>query len=94
MEGVCYDELHGMDNLSLTELSAALDALLAERPCYTLKDLAVNGTDLLALGYRGKAVGETLDRLLRQVMDGRLPNDRQALLDSLDSLEAPDSLKA
>ena len=62
--------------------TAALDALLAERPCYTLKDLKVNGRDVAALGYRGKEIGETLDRLLRAVIDETLPNDRDALLEA------------
>lgn len=58
----------------------ALDALLAEKPCYTLKDLAVNGHDLQAAGLRGKEIGETLQRLLEDVMDGRVENSRDALL--------------
>jgi tRNA nucleotidyltransferase (CCA-adding enzyme) len=58
----------------------ALDVLLAEKPCYTLKDLAVNGHDLQAAGLRGKEIGETLQRLLEDVMDGRLENSRDALL--------------
>ena len=62
---------------------AALDALLAEKPCFTLKDLAVNGRDLLAAGLKGKAVGETLQSLLEAVMDGRVPNEKGALLSQL-----------
>lgn len=58
----------------------ALDALLAEKPCYTLKDLAVNGHDLQAAGLCGKEIGETLQRLLEDVMDGRVENSRDALL--------------
>ena len=62
------------------ELQAALDALLAEKPCFTLKDLAVNGRDLMSLGLRGKAVGTALSALLDEVMEGTLPNEREALL--------------
>ena len=58
----------------------ALDALLAEQPCFTLKDLAVNGRDLTALGLKGKAVGEALQSLLDAVMDGKVPNEREELL--------------
>ena len=64
------------------ELNAALDALLAEKPCFTLKDLQVRGDDLTARGMRGPEVGNTLRRLLEQVMDGTLPNTKEALLDS------------
>ena len=64
----------------LRERMKALDQVLSELPCFTLKDLAVKGDDLLALGLRGKAVGEALRMLLEAVMDGRVPNDREALL--------------
>lgn len=64
----------------LRERQAALDALLAEQPCFTLKDLAVNGHDLTASGLKGKAVGEALHALLEKVMSGQLPNEREALL--------------
>ena len=61
----------------------ALDALLAEQPCFTLKDLAVNGRDLQAEGLRGKEIGETLQRLLEAVMDGTLENTRDVLLQAI-----------
>ena len=63
------------EDIRLQERMKALDALLAEQPCYTLKDLAVNGRDLTARGLKGKAVGETLQRLLEAVMDGETPNE-------------------
>lgn len=62
------------------ETLAALDALLAEQPCVTLRDMAVNGRDMMALGAKGRTVGETLQWLLEQVLDDALPNDREALL--------------
>ena len=67
----------------LAERNAALDILLAEQPCFTLKDLAVNGHDLTAAGLKGKAVGEALQFLLEAVMDEKVPNEKQALLDYL-----------
>ena len=62
---------------------ASLDALLAEQPCFTLKDLAVNGPDLTPLGLKGKAVGDALQSLLEAVMDGLVPNEKEALLHHL-----------
>ena len=62
-------------------LRQALTALLAERPCVTLRDMAVNGRDLMAEGIaHGKQLGETLNWLLTEVLNERLPNDRDALL--------------
>ena len=71
------------EDARLKERMDALDTLLAEQPCFTVRNLAVNGNDLLAAGYRGKKVGETLQRLLENVMDGKTENTRDALLNSL-----------
>ena len=57
-----------------------LDELLAADACFSLKDLAVKGNDLLALGLRGRAVGAALQACLDAVMDEAVPNDRAALL--------------
>lgn len=56
-----------------------LDALLTKQQCFSLRELAVKGGDLTALGLRGKAVGDTLQFLLNAVLDGA-PNDRETLL--------------
>ncbi len=63
----------------MAERIAALDALLAEKPCFTLKDLAVNGNDLQALGLKGPAVGDALKQLLEAVMDGKISNEKAQL---------------
>ena len=63
-----------------TGILAALDALVAEQPCVTLRDMAVNGRDMMALGAKGPVVGQTLQWLLEQVLDDVLPSDREALL--------------
>ena len=54
--------------------------ILAEDSCLSLKDLAVNGSDLMALGYSGREIGRELDRLLELVLEETLPNTREALL--------------
>lgn len=60
-----------------------LDKLLAEDACFSLKQLAVRGTDLLELGLSGPAVGEALEDLLSKVIDGGLPNERDILLEEV-----------
>ncbi len=60
-----------------------LDKLLAEDACFSLKQLAVKGGDLLALGFSGPEIGRALEALLAQVVDGALPNEQAALLDHL-----------
>ena len=71
-DGSCIDEAERL----LAEL------LAGPAPCFSVKSLAVNGRDILALGAApGPAVGRILDALFDSVADGRLPNQRQALLD-------------
>lgn len=58
---------------------------LAETGCYTVGMLRVNGGDVMEHGVRpGPMVGQVLQQLLQAVMDGKLPNDRDALLEALD----------
>ncbi|MBR3844218.1 MAG: CCA tRNA nucleotidyltransferase [Clostridia bacterium] len=49
--------------------------------CCSLKELAVKGQDLLALGFpKGKPLGEALEGLLTCVMKDTVPNQKEALL--------------
>ena len=57
-----------------------VDELVAENSCLTLRDLAVNGHDLMALGITGRRIGELLNSLLCRVLDEELPNEKEALL--------------
>ena len=60
-----------------------LTQLVNDKVCYSLKDLAINGDDLIKLGYSGKNVGELLDQLLEEVIEDRLENIRESLTASL-----------
>ena len=64
----------------VAQAEALLDALLAEDACFSLRQLAVTGRDLIALGIApGKRLGRILDALLQAVIAGTLPNERDAL---------------
>lgn len=64
---------------------ACIDRVLATGQCISLKTLAVNGKDLLLTGIpAGEAVGKALQQLLAAVLDGTVPNQRDALLAYLD----------
>jgi len=58
-------------------------ALLAQKACFSLKDLAVNGTDCIAAGLQGREIGAALQRLLELVSEGKLQNEREILLKEL-----------
>ena len=74
----------GVENQGRIEAFLQLRGIMKEireaGGCLFLKDLAVNGRDLMELGYRGKAVGACLRQLLDQVIEETLPNEKEALL--------------
>ena len=60
-----------------------VDKIREQETCLSLKDLKVNGRDLMAMGLQGKAVGAMLEKLLDGVLEGTLPNEREALLEAV-----------
>ena len=70
------------DPPELPELSDRIRKVLAEKHAFTLKDLAVNGNDLLAAGIpAGPSTGLVLKELLSAVLDDPELNARERLLD-------------
>ena len=57
-----------------------LEEIRQENGCLGVADLAVNGRDMIALGFAGKEIGRRLNCLLELVMDETLENDRDVLL--------------
>lgn len=56
--------------------------IVEEQQCFTIKDLAVNGNDILALGVEtGPIVGRVLKHLLDLVLDGEARNERDILIE-------------
>ena len=72
------EEIREMGDFS--EIRRIISEIEAENACLTLKDLALNGRDLMALGLAGPAIGKTLNRLLSSVLDEQIPNTKDALL--------------
>ena len=59
----------------VSEIPAVMQGILDRGDCLSLRQLAVDGRDLIAIGIpAGKAVGAVLNRLLDAVIDGELPN--------------------
>ncbi len=70
----------------LDEIGAKAEQILAEGQCLTLKDLAVDGRDVIAAGVEpGPEVGRVLDGLLERVLSGKLANKRGILLNLIRS---------
>lgn len=53
---------------------------LDEKVCLHVRDLRINGNDLLSMGFPpGKTIGNTLQALLEMVWQGTVPNEKEAL---------------
>ena len=70
----------------LEEFGVYLEAALKEDTAFTVKDLEVNGHDLLERGWKeGPALGAELQRLFDLVLAGDLSNERDVLLEAMQS---------
>ena len=65
------DKLNEMENIARE---------IVEENEFTLSSLKVDGNDLITLGIKGKKIGEVLNLLLNEVIEEKIPNEREALL--------------
>ena len=73
-----------LDNLNAIE--EIMDDLIAKGACVTLRDLAIDGKDLIDLGIpEGKQVGIMLKGLLELVLNEELENTKKALIEKIKS---------
>ena len=75
----CEGILGIAENIDLSDIKAVEKRGLP----YRLSDLAVNGNDLLSLGFTGAEIKTRLLSLQTRVLRGELPNDKSVLLAAL-----------
>lgn len=63
-----------------------MNQLIEEDPCVNLKDLAINGDDLLKMGHHGKSIKDILNKLLELVMRDEVTNDKTSLSQAVSRL--------
>ena len=73
---------YGDEEIYFTAVRKLAEAIIAEGDCLCREMLAINGGDLSSLTGDGRQIGKTIDFLLGEVIDGRLPNDRDILIDA------------
>ena len=69
--------------------AALLERTLASRPPLTVRDLALSGGELAALGLSGREIGAAQARLLSHVLDCPGDNRRERLLELLMGVSPP-----
>lgn len=67
--------------LSIEEIKEITREILEEENCFSLKNLKINGNDLIKLGVKkGPNIGFILNELLNLVIDEKLENDKDDLI--------------
>ncbi len=74
-----------MDQTSYEDSYQIYQSILKNNECHSLKQLAINGSDLVALGYQGKKISDTLNLLLNEVIEEKLSNNKEDLLKQIKS---------
>jgi tRNA nucleotidyltransferase (CCA-adding enzyme) len=62
-------------------LRAIANKIISENACVKKDALAVNGNQLISLGFKGRKIGKALSLLLDAVINGEVENEEKALLD-------------
>lgn len=63
------------------DIRGMMENILEQQQCFSLKDLAVKGDDLVAAGIEpGPEIGRVLNELLEAVIDGECENNKDALM--------------
>jgi tRNA nucleotidyltransferase (CCA-adding enzyme) len=65
----------------LGEFMEIVEAVIEENECFSLKDLAVSGRDIMSVGVpEGQRVGQVLNQLLEMVINEEIQNEKDKLL--------------
>lgn len=62
------------------KIARQTEEIIARGDCYTLSQLAINGSDLRELGYEGRRIGELLEYALAEVLKDPALNEKERLL--------------
>lgn len=57
-----------------------LDEILDSHECFSVKDLKINGNDLVSLGFKGKDIGKALQKCLDGVISEKVENNFDDLI--------------
>ena len=66
--------------LRMDDFETLTEEIIADQECFKIKDLEIDGSNILSFGVEGPIVGQTLNYLLEAVIDERVENDHLALM--------------
>lgn len=73
-------EMTGEELLNLDKTEKMIRLIVDEGEPLTVKDLDINGNDLISLGFKGKEIGEILSEILSLVVSDELENKKDVII--------------
>lgn len=65
----------------ISETESTMKSIIEQKECFSLKQLCINGNTLIENGFEpSRQLGEILSALVDAVIDGKVPNEKEALL--------------
>lgn len=74
------------DEKNFAQIIYILKEIEENNECYTVKNLKIDGRDIMALGYENKAVGEVLNYLLEKVIIKPALNEKSLLIEKIQEI--------
>ena len=71
---------HRDRQVTLNNIKKLIDQIIAENNCFNLRQLAVNGYDMIELGYEKFQIKSALQYLLNAVINNEVENERDKLI--------------
>lgn len=63
-----------------TDTRRIIDEIINEKECFSIKHLAINGNDLMKMGYEGRQIGTILNKTLEMVINERIENTYDSIV--------------
>lgn len=56
-----------------------INKIISGEECFSIRDLKINGNDLIEMGYKGKQIGDILNNVLEKVINDVLKNETESI---------------
>ena len=56
-----------------------INKIISGEECFSIRDLKINGNDLIEMGYKGKQIGDILNNVLEKVINDALKNETESI---------------
>ena len=66
-----------------------INDILNEQECFSVKDLKINGNDLISMGFKGREIGEILNTVLDLVINENIKNEAPEIINFVQSRFKP-----